>query len=718
MGSFGGQSGIELTHRRIRRVRNILMAGGMLTQIALGAGTAHAADASPPEGTAGDIVVTAFRYLSEDTSGTTGLPLSIEKVPQSITLVNQDFLKATDAKSLGEVAQYTPGALYDGNQGGTASVVKLRGFDAGNAIDGLNVGALDYEPDFATVDRLEIVKGPTSVVYGAANPGGIINQVTKGARSGTDSYVELLGGSWGRWRLEGQIAGALNAAGTIRAIGIAVHEEAGSFMERVNSSKTVLYGGLDADLSDTLTGYVHGGYERYKRTSFDGIPTLPDGSPAPVDRSFFIGSGDFELVTPVARINGGLDWDVSSALSVSLKLNYLHSNTTGESGYGYDLQPNGDFSLAINDITKSKQQAFSAGLSTLFKLDDAGLAGSFITVAANYQRYDTEQAGTIPDMPAGDVANLSDGVDAIEDLFNTRTYPGVYDYSLNRRLRYLTISGQASIKVAEPLTLLGGISWAKPDVSKQVSGGSWQDYSGDSQTSLRLAATLEPIKNLNLYASYSESFQPQLYIDVAGAVLPPLTGEQFEIGVKYVSPDRRLLLTGALFDIRQANQAVYDDTIDMIDRYSAVGEVRHRGLELQAVGQISRNWQVNTGFTLLDPTISKDDDPTLVGKTEPFLPKATASLFTSYTLDMGLLLGGGFRYVDSVTTSYDGSTIDLPSYFLVDASAGYTFSRFRLQFNIKNLFDAHYYINNYQTLYYGNVVGEPRSFSVSLRTNF
>src|SRR3546814_4124295 len=98
---------------------------------------------------------------------------------------------------------------------------------------------------------------------------------------------------------------------------------------------------------------------------------------SPVGRSFFIGSGDFDLVTPVARVNGGLDWEASSALSVSLKVNYLRSNTTGESGYGYDLQPNGDFFIAINNITKSVTQAFSAGVSTVYKFDDLGLTGSF-----------------------------------------------------------------------------------------------------------------------------------------------------------------------------------------------------------------------------------------------------------------------------------------------------------------------------------------------------
>lgn len=720
MKMFDGKPGGMSVKPRARRLKPLLATGGMVAQIALCASTAQAQttqaeDAQAPAAST-DIVVTGYRYLSEDTSGTTGLPLSIEDVPQSISLVNQDFLKATDIKTLGEVAQYTPGALFDGNPGGFGSAVKLRGFAAGNAVDGLNVGLLDFEPDFATLDRLEIVKGPTSVVYGAANPGGIINQVTKGAHANTPSYIQALGGSWGRWRVEGQVAGALNAAGTLRAIGVAAHEEAGSFIKRINSNKTVLYGGLDADVTDTLTAYVHGGYEQYRRTPFDGIPTFPDGSSPPVSRSFFVGSGDFNLVTRVKRVNGELSWKASSSWSVTLKLNYLYYNTTGQTGFGFGLQPNGDFSLAAQKFTRNDQESFSAGLSSLYKLDDLGLAGSFVTVAGNYQSYDTHSNGLIPDLP-DDTANIFDGIGAIENKLNAAQYPGSA-YGLTRSLRYLTLSGQANIKIAEPLTLLGGVSWSRPDVSKQSGTRPREDFSGDSQVSLRLAATLEPIKGLNFYASYSKSFQPQLFIDSRGNVLPPLTGEQYEIGVKYVSPDRRLLLTGALFDIGQANQARYDQTIDLIDRYAAIGRVRHRGLELQAVGQISKGWQVNAGFSLLDPTIRKDDDPALVGKTVTFLPRTTASVYTSYTLDSGLFLGGGVRYVGSVKTAFDGSTRDLSSYTLVDASAGYSFDRWRLQLNLKNLFDKHYYINNYQTLFYGNVVGEPRSFTVSVRTDF
>ncbi len=724
-----GQDQGSRTGRRRSRLKYLLAASGLAAQIGLGAGVARAQDAGTPPVAASeeparesrdDIVVSGYRYLSEDTSGTTGLPLPIEEVPQSISLVSQDFLKAADLKTLGEVAQYSPGALFAGNQEGFGSIVKLRGFAAGYAFDGLTIGTLNYEPDNATVERMEIVKGPASVVYGAASPGGIINLVSKRAKANTPNYVELLGGSWKRWRLEGQVAGALNSSGSIRAIGLAAHEEAGSFMKNVNSSKTVVYGGVDADIADGLTGYVHGGYEHYRRTAFDGIPTLADGSPAPVNRSFFIGAKDFELVTDVKRVNAGLDWKVSSLWSIALKANYQRSATHGPAPYAYDLQANGDFSFQIQNILKDEKQDFSIGASTIYKLDALGMSESFLSGSAIYQSTDSMVHQSLPLIGGSGTghANIFDGVEAIDAIISSAVFPGAA-FLDRRRRKFVTLSGQAVLKVAGPLTLLGGLSYSKPDISTRANDGPWQDFSGDGQMSYRAAATVEPIAGLNVYLSYSESFQPQLTIDINDNVLPPLSGKQYELGAKYVSPDRRILLTGALFDLRQANQGVYDrQGPDGFDRYRALGEVRYRGMEFEAIGRVTKAWQVNAGLAILDPKISKDGDLAMVGKTVTFLPKATASLYTSYDFAGGVFAGAGVRYVGSVKTASDNATRDLPGYTLVDGSLGYNLNRWRLQLNVKNIFDKLYYINNYQTLFYGNVVGEPRSVTLSLRAAF
>ena len=201
-----------------------------------------------------------------------------------------------------------------------------------------------------------------------------------------------------------------------------------------------------------------------------------------------------------------------------------------------------------------------------------------------------------------------------------------------------------------------------------------------------------------------------------------MTGDQYEGGLKYRSADERLLLTGAFFEIKEKNVATFDKQILGIAYYKAIGQVRHQGFELQAIGQITPQWQVNTGYAYLDPKVIADVDPAAVGQTQLFLPKQTYSLYTTYTLHetmlRGLSLGGGVRYVSTERTSYDGSTKSLPGYSLVDAALSYPISKWLVQVNAHNIFDRRYFINNYQSLFYGNLPGEPANFALSVRYTF
>ncbi|WP_037406833.1 TonB-dependent receptor, partial [Shinella sp. DD12] len=166
-------------------------------------------------------------------------------------------------------------------------------------------------------------------------------------------------------------------------------------------------------------------------------------------------------------------------------------------------------------------------------------------------------------------------------------------------------------------------------------------------------------------------------------VLPPVRGRQYELGAKYLV-NRRLLLTASLFDIRESNVAVYDTMVDGEALYRSA-DVRHRGLELEATGQITDRWQLKGGLALLDPKVTNDPEhPVNNGETRPWLPRTTASLYTSYDFVGSITLGGGMRYVGSVKT-YDRSSSPTPAiaaYTLFDASIGYTHDRWRLQLNL------------------------------------
>jgi len=675
----------------------------------------------PEEPKLEEIVVTGrYEFLSVDTSGATNLPLPVEKVPQSISLVSGDFIKAADLNTLGEIAEYTPGAINVGNQLGLGSLIKLRGFSPARAVDGINVqGGTLFEPDFAIFDRLEVVKGPTSVVYGVSSPGGLVNYVTKSATPQTIDYLYARAGMWNSYRLEGQITGALDSEGNIRAIGVVVRDQGDSFMDQISHGTTTLYGGININLSDSVTAYLHGGYERDVRTAFDGIPTEADGSPAPLPRSFFIGDKNFEIKTDVYHAESDLTWHATQMLDFSVKGNFETSNSPGIIPYSFGLDAQGNVGLGIEKFSEERNENYGIGLSSIYRFDALGLKNSFVSLAVLLQdnRLDSVTSNPI----AAPTVNIFDGEAAITQAFESLANGAFFPFDVTIHTKVTTVAAQSVLQLIDPLSLLLGASYSKPDVT-EVANLFPTDYSIPGQVSYRAGLIYEFLPRLNAYVSFSQSFDPQELLAVGNKVLPPLIGEQYEGGLKYRSSDGRLLLTGALFQITQKNQGEFDTVINGGDYFKPIGELTHKGLELEALGHITREWQINAGYSYLDPKITKDSDPMEIGQTELFLPKQSASVYSTYTLGDGVLhglsFGGGARYVASQRTAYDNSTKDLPGYVLVDATLGYAVNHWIVQLNAHNIFDRRYFINNYQTLFYGNVVGEPANVALSIRREF
>jgi len=688
--------------------------------------------ADQPADTLQPIVVTGYRFLDANASGITNLPLPIEKVPQSISVVNNDFAEAADLKNMGEVAQHTPGALWASFSPSYGNQFWLRGFSANFAIDGLTVGDQIVDPDPVILERYEIVKGPASVVYGAQSPGGIVNLASKSASAGTPSYLNVLGGSWGRWRGEGQAAGSLNQSGTIRAIAVAAHEEGGTFVNFVNRSQSVAYGGLDFNPAKDLTGYVRASYQRIENTPFNGIPTFPDGSLVPVPRSFYIGCSDCDNIGQATRFNAGLSWRMSPLWSFDLKGTYQHTTHAGQNAYPYTtIAYDGSFSpIGGENFDDWHVEDYTVAASAIRKLDDIGLTSSSVSAHVRYQyyRYYIFERGL---GGATGTPNINDGDEAIGDIFNSLT-PNCSPisactntsnfYQQDQKMNYLTASSQAVIKVASPLTLVGGIAYSEPRIDIQVYNGSFHNYDPGSQVNYRGALVYEPVKALNLYASYGESFQPNLRVDVNHDVLPPLEGKQFEFGAKYL-PNGRLLITAAVFDIRESNVPVFDQQVGIEALYK-VSAVRHRGLELEATGRITNAWQIRGGVALLDAKVTDDPEhPENNGETRPWLPEATANLFTSYDVATGFTVSGGVRYqgaVKTYNTSSPAPTADISPYTVIDAAVGYSIHRWRLQLNLKNIFDEQYGVSSpiFQSLAAGLYPGEPRSVALTVRTDF
>lgn len=687
-----------------------------------------------------EVVITShYEFLNADTSGTTNLPLPIEQVPQSISLVSYDFIEAADLKTLGAIAEYTPGAISIGNSENQGTVIQLRGFTAGQSIDGIPtvVAETYFEPDYSIYDRLEVVKGPSSVVYGVSSPGGLVNYVTKSATAQTPDYLVAQAGSWSSYRAEGQVAGALDAEGHVRAIGVFAQDQGDSFINELYHKQTTLYGGLNADLGNSITAYLHGGYERQQSPAFDGVVTEPDGSPPPVARSFFPGSRIIGMTGNIYHAEGDLTWHATDMWDFSLKGNYQTIGLRGTQSYSFGLESNGDLGI-YGDSLDARITNYGVGLSSIYKLDNVGLKKSFLSLEALYQSSDDNDHYAYP-ANTGTVS-IFDSQAAISQAFNSLIVPP-FPVPFDREIKTetLTISGQSYWQVTEPLSVLLGVSYSKPKQSVAIDAPP-QSFDVGGQTSYRAGVTYEFLPKTYGYVSYSQSFDPQPLYTINLTALPPITGEQYEAGIKYRDESARLLLTAALFDIKEKNVGEVSAVVDGLEYYAPIGELTHKGIELQALGELTPQWQINLGYAYLDPTITKATASlsATVGETQLFLPRQTFNLFTTYTLRDGVLkglsFGGGARYVGPERTSYStlsaneqgnpnqqvtpGFTQPLAGYTVVDTTAGYTFGKWLVQLNAHNIFDRHYFVNTYQTLYYGNVPGEPTSVALSVRLQF
>ena len=718
--------------RRFPPTRKFLAASILATPSALAVGADAPSALSDASNQLQEVVVTGqYEFLSVDTSGTTNLPLPIEKVPQSISLVSEDFIKAADLKNIGDIADYVPGAFNEGPSGGFSNAVSLRGFTPIKAYDGLNVGASflpAFEPDYSIFDRVEVVKGPSSVVYGVSSAGGLINYVTKSATPQTPDYLLAQVGMWESYRLEGQVAGSLNSSGSVRAIGVVAYDQGNSFIDVLSHKELTLYGGINVDFSSSVTGYLHAGYMWYQRTASDGLSSYPDGRyPYPdVPRSFFVGATNDNLTTPDYLADMGLTWHATDMLEFNLKSNYVSDVTSGNDPFSYDLQYNGDLSMNRQQIAHESNLDWGVALSSTYKFDALGLKDSFVSLAAMYQDSEFKYVFSGYLFPNGQTVvtgNIFDGEAALTSIFDSATVPGPVENDEEEFLKTLTLSMQSVLHVVDSVAVLLGASYSKPDVNVSNFGVS-QNFTPPAQTSYRGGVTYEFLPGANAYLSYSQSFLPQTYLTPNFTVLPPLKGDQYEGGVKYRSRDGHLLLTGALFQITEQNQPEFAELIGPVSYYTPAGEVTNKGFELEALGQVSPQWQIHLGYAFLDSKITKNpSDPASVGQTQPFIPEQTASLFTTYTVGTGFLrgltVGGGYRYVGPQRTNIpNNSTFDIPGYELVDATVSYAINRWTVQLNARNVLNKFYYYNDYETLAFSNLVGPPTSVTLTVRRNF
>lgn len=665
--------------------------GSRATPSAQSAAAAAAPSTSGSTGERANGPVRGF-VATRSASGTkTDTPLI--ETPQSISVVTTDQVKNQGAVSIGEALRYTAGVSGDVNGGSDTRFggLQIRGFDMtmpGLYIDGLRVPSSQYvhfnglEPYGA--ERLEVVKGPSSAMYGGSGTGGLLNYVTKLPTAQQFGEVSVSGGSFNRYQGQFDMGGPANKEGTVLWRLTGVVRDGETQVDFTKDNRVFIAPAVTFKPNDDTTITFLANYQ--KDTAGWGLQFLPasgtvwanNGRYIPVNR--FVGVPGFDAFnTEMASAGYQLSHDINDAMTFRQNLRYAYQHNLEKVFYGtgYTDVPAGNYgrygstsnsyinSFAVDNQLQGK---FTTGLlshTTLFGID---YRNTSFRDTAYY-------VSSVPDI------NVFNPVYAASNI----TLGGLSDNSAIKQSQ-VGLYAQDQIKLGRLSFQLGG---RQDFVTTTYDNGlANTSLTKDASAFTGRAAVMYNFDNgIAPYFSYSESFLPLLSSN-AGGLLAPENGVQYEVGVKYQPVGLNALFTLAAFDLTRNNVAVYDPSAAT---YEQLGQVKSRGIELEATMSLADGWNLRAGYAYVDALITQD--PVNVGKAPTTVPLNRAGVWSDYTLQSGALaglqFGGGVRYVGA-TWGDDANTFKVGAATVLDALLAYNKDNWRLALNVTNLADTRY----------------------------
>jgi iron complex outermembrane receptor protein len=628
--------------------------------------------------------VDGYRATRSATGTKTDTPL--RDVPQAVNVVPRQVIEDQQANRLVDVLLNVPNVQPGSTIGNRAENFTIRGFRSETyARDGVVNNPLFTSEtflDLSNVERVEVLKGPASVLFGQGDPGGLINIVTKKPQTETATGGSLEIGSHDFHRAEGDVTSALDADKTLAARLTAAYQESDSFRDFFTNSER-----------KTVSPVFLWTPNDRSRLTF-GIDYADQTQP--FDRGL-VASGTRVAAIPNSRYLG-------ERFSV-----FESDKTTAQYRFEHD----------VNDwLTLRQISRLDIGDSYRYSADPQTLNATtgVLTRRARIQNDDTRYGDVMLDATArfdtgpvshtllagGEYSKASRDLDwRLYNLASINIFNPVYGaapgnfisatsqtHDVDMYAAYL----QDQIAVTDQVKLIvGGRFDSFSQIDTQVTAtANTRTSQSDSAFSPRAGIVYQPVQPLSLYASYTESFKPQTATDSSGKALEAETGQQYEIGAKYDLVPDRLTTTLAVFDLRRQNVATEDPTND--DFSVATGEQRSRGVELDVTGTVLPGWQITAAGAYLNTKVTKDS--TYQGNSLAGAPRWSGSLWSIYQFQQGALRGLGFGagvvMVDSRVGEI-GNSFAVPGYARVDASVFYDLNeRIRLSLAAKNLFDADY----------------------------
>ncbi|MEH2277411.1 MAG: TonB-dependent siderophore receptor [Nostoc sp.] len=641
-----------------------------------------------------ELVVTGEQdgYRVPDASTATKTDTPLRDIPQSIQVIPQQVIKDQQITRISDAARNVSGVTLQGGYAGATDNYNIRGFTTyDNLRNGFSVQDNFVNP--TNIERIEVLKGPASVLYGQFEPGGVVNYITKQPLSEPYYSAEFTAGSFSTYRPSIDISGPLNSDKTLLYRLNAAYENFGSFIDFNHQETFAIAPAFTYRIGDATTLTLEYEYLKVDRTFYDGFVPDPIVFKAPISR--FLGE-------PGDRFS-------QETNSVFLNVNHRFSK---------NIQFRSGFSVTLNDSEESEFRPDSI-------VDGRTVLRRFGAGPSYYQNYSL-QNDLISNFKTGSIqhqvllglewiknirgydylrstSSLTPSIDLFNPVYGASPPPEFDEAAEGDRFDRNTIAVylQDQVTLLPNLKLLvgGRYDFIHRKNRAQLLDSLGRDPIDDATVdrlyndafSPRVGIVYQPIEPISIYASYTRSFNPSDSRTVDGTQLPPERGTQYEVGVKAELIKDRLSATFAAYDITKENVATTD--LNNLDYSIAAGEVKSRGLEFDVSGQILPGWNVIASLFHNDAFVSKDN--TLpVGDSLVNAPGVGGSLWTTYEIQdgnwKGLGFGGGIFYTGDREATLP-NTFKIPSYVRADATIFYKRDNWRVGLNFKNLFDTTYY---------------------------
>ena len=681
-----------------------------------------------------ETVVVTGRRASLDT-----LPQKILDTPQSINVVPLEVIRQQGVSNLQDALKNVPGITLNAGEGGThGDLVNLRGFSAGDDffLDGLRDTGL-YTRNSFDYDAVEVFKGPASTLFGRGSTGGVINQVTKTPELYPVDDATFALGTNDEVRATADINAVLGATSAVRValMGQRSGVEGRPFVKNQRWGIAPSFAsGIGTDTSFVLK-YLH---QQEDNVPDYGIPFV-FGLPAPVSRNTFYGlPSDDRFKSEVDVVTGRVEHRFNEILSISDTARYGHywfdSRQTAPT-YGsancYSVAPYSGAPLCAANAHPTPVTAFNplypvlgTPLNQIFvERDRPSSKGTIATMMNSTDltaRFSTGIfrhtliVGVELDRESADLTRFTNQNTVIAPTSllapdPSEAFPG-HQTTVRQRPETKTstvgIYAVDTVDIGEHWNVVGAIRFDHFNARFDQPFGTSSHFTHvDNVASPRAAIVYKPTENYSLYLSYGTSFNPSaenLSLAASNKDLGPEEDRTFEAGAKAQVLDGKLSLTAAAFNTVMTNARITDPLNPSLQ--TLAGTLRVNGLEFDAAGYITPQWEITGGYTYIAPRAVGLVAAGVPGPI-PNTARNQANLWTTYDFDDGLKVGAGMNYVGRRDAGTDNATVPgsvivakVPAYVTWDAMIGYRFTdTFGLQLNGYNLTDEYYFANSYFT---------------------